>query len=878
MGSKKKNTRGRQAVRGKSAKERRQESDREDCQGDRREKKGKGTRSAPLASSFASHLEAYGLELELIAPDGNCLFRAFADQHCGEQERHREYREKAVDYIEAHAEDFKCFLAEEEESFKKYVSRMRRLGTWGSQMELQALSQVYQVSLFIHVANAPGEDAPWHGMAGGHRGRKQQGKKKGRAVEKGGKKRNLRRDRGREEDDAEDVEREESCEAETTHEPGEEQDWSICKMENFSEAQPCVQLAFHVHHEHYNSIRVRGRAPGAMLSLAQVRRVLKLSVDGDEEASECAEATTDGEAAAAEEEAGEGVKREFLEQPRKEACAGEGESHEACDETQAEEAAERQETRAKEDTGEEGDRENRRAPDAETETQGAKTGENGAGVCTLGQPAAEASGSCVRADGRLSPADGGTPSDGGVEEHEECRGRAEDAPSDSEKEQSREEDTLEEENAAKEKDGTASEEDTRDDTRNETTAPLLENEETAEKAPEGGEQETGASEESGARKRGKEKTMRGKDRPDSTAPRSGSSTKEGEASSASDERGRRDTEPQHVPCSLSSSSSSSLPAAASSSSSGSPSSSSVCSPFSAPSAASCASSASSPPSSSSAPSSASPAWSAPSCSSSAASLKVPAVGGCVSAASRCAKVRRSRSTGSLRRRRWEREEALLCSSRLCFLRPSSEAPRVSDSALPEKETAGEHAEASRETHPASGFPSCGASRRGSRRAQRIGGDTSSSSLSRAPLLPGDSGKMHASSANPANAEGVCAVFFPRRVLRRNSLRGCCGASCSPSRSLFGPSSWVRETCETRAQLTASPGNQSASPDAADSPPLRSSLLCACASASCAHGSPPSTFPGLSATRCSSEALPNGDEETGEEKDERETRASPLVCV
>ncbi|KDD76319.1 hypothetical protein H632_c270p1 [Helicosporidium sp. ATCC 50920] len=124
-------------------------------------------RRRPPGSShgaLGSQLAALGLALRSIEPDGNCLFRAMADQLWGEETRHEEVRGAAVAHLRANEETFRPFLAEDE-PWEEYLSRMGRDGVWGGHLELQAASCALRRNIQVHqlgqavwqVTNAPDE-------------------------------------------------------------------------------------------------------------------------------------------------------------------------------------------------------------------------------------------------------------------------------------------------------------------------------------------------------------------------------------------------------------------------------------------------------------------------------------------------------------------------------------------------------------------------------------------------------------------------------------------------------------------------------------------------------------------------------------------------
>lgn len=61
-----------------------------------------------------------------MKPDGNCFFRAIADQLDGNGGCHADCREAVVEHMKANPESFAPFV-EDDEGFDKYIARMRRV-------------------------------------------------------------------------------------------------------------------------------------------------------------------------------------------------------------------------------------------------------------------------------------------------------------------------------------------------------------------------------------------------------------------------------------------------------------------------------------------------------------------------------------------------------------------------------------------------------------------------------------------------------------------------------------------------------------------------------------------------------------------------------
>ncbi|ONK55042.1 uncharacterized protein A4U43_UnF8250 [Asparagus officinalis] len=116
-------------------------------------KNSKHGKQADLAQ-FRSQLDDLGLKIIQVTADGNCFFRAIADQLEGNEEEHAKYRNTVVQYILTHREDFEPFI-EDEVPFDEYCKSMEKDGTWAGNLELQAASLVTRRNICIHQANSP---------------------------------------------------------------------------------------------------------------------------------------------------------------------------------------------------------------------------------------------------------------------------------------------------------------------------------------------------------------------------------------------------------------------------------------------------------------------------------------------------------------------------------------------------------------------------------------------------------------------------------------------------------------------------------------------------------------------------------------------------
>ncbi|XP_014662920.1 PREDICTED: OTU domain-containing protein 3-like [Priapulus caudatus] len=101
---------------------------------------------------FANQLMTMGLCLREIPGDGNCLFRSLADQLEGHHRHHMKHRLETVDYIGAHRKDFEPFI---EEPFERYVSNLRKPGTYAGNDVIVGFARNHGLHVVIHQLNLP---------------------------------------------------------------------------------------------------------------------------------------------------------------------------------------------------------------------------------------------------------------------------------------------------------------------------------------------------------------------------------------------------------------------------------------------------------------------------------------------------------------------------------------------------------------------------------------------------------------------------------------------------------------------------------------------------------------------------------------------------
>ncbi|KAK9172101.1 OTU-like cysteine protease [Cryptosporidium meleagridis] len=90
----------------------------------------------------------YEVRVKNIEGDGNCLFRSIGSQLYGESEHHEIIRSACMDYVDLNKESFSGFV-HEYSSIEKYIQEKRKPGVWADNIEVQALSDLYRIPIYI---------------------------------------------------------------------------------------------------------------------------------------------------------------------------------------------------------------------------------------------------------------------------------------------------------------------------------------------------------------------------------------------------------------------------------------------------------------------------------------------------------------------------------------------------------------------------------------------------------------------------------------------------------------------------------------------------------------------------------------------------------
>jgi len=98
----------------------------------------------------------FSLEQVDMVGDGNCQFRALAQELYGTQEHHALIRETIVDHMHKHNSDF-SFLFEDGE-WENYMCNIAQPCTWGDELTLRAAVDAFQIRAHVITSN----DRNWY--------------------------------------------------------------------------------------------------------------------------------------------------------------------------------------------------------------------------------------------------------------------------------------------------------------------------------------------------------------------------------------------------------------------------------------------------------------------------------------------------------------------------------------------------------------------------------------------------------------------------------------------------------------------------------------------------------------------------------------------
>ena len=109
-------------------------------------------RQSPERQLLRRRLFWRGLRENEVDGDGNCQFRAIADQLYGSPDRYAEVRANIVEHLRSNSSRYSAFVPESYDAFFFYIEIMRLDGNWGDHLTLQAASNVYGLEIRVYTS------------------------------------------------------------------------------------------------------------------------------------------------------------------------------------------------------------------------------------------------------------------------------------------------------------------------------------------------------------------------------------------------------------------------------------------------------------------------------------------------------------------------------------------------------------------------------------------------------------------------------------------------------------------------------------------------------------------------------------------------------
>ena len=119
---------------------------------------GRKSTEVPTVVALAKReefLNTQGRQCHYVAANGNCMFRAVSHQLCAKEEFHLILRSVVQEVLECNVHRYSC-LWMGNDPFSRHVQAVIQPGLWGTQVELQIISDYFGVPLFVGMSNSEG--------------------------------------------------------------------------------------------------------------------------------------------------------------------------------------------------------------------------------------------------------------------------------------------------------------------------------------------------------------------------------------------------------------------------------------------------------------------------------------------------------------------------------------------------------------------------------------------------------------------------------------------------------------------------------------------------------------------------------------------------
>ena len=96
-----------------------------------------------------------------VLGDGNCLFRVVSHQLYATEDFHAQLRQSLHHYIEQNKSKYEAYWIDSTTSYSHHLQQLKMLGSWGTQLELQAFCDYLCLPLFVCSPNSQTRAYSW---------------------------------------------------------------------------------------------------------------------------------------------------------------------------------------------------------------------------------------------------------------------------------------------------------------------------------------------------------------------------------------------------------------------------------------------------------------------------------------------------------------------------------------------------------------------------------------------------------------------------------------------------------------------------------------------------------------------------------------------
>ena len=104
-------------------------------------------KSSPI--TIIQFLESQGRTVYRVLGDGNCMFKSLSHQLHGTEDKHSDVHLVVQKVMEENMEKYNSYWIQIETTFSQHVQLIKNKGVWGTQVELLAASDYYQLPIFV---------------------------------------------------------------------------------------------------------------------------------------------------------------------------------------------------------------------------------------------------------------------------------------------------------------------------------------------------------------------------------------------------------------------------------------------------------------------------------------------------------------------------------------------------------------------------------------------------------------------------------------------------------------------------------------------------------------------------------------------------------